>query len=82
MNWLQKKRFLRKQERIRKQLRASHATGIARWCFTCGWFIMRMEKPHNRMCRCPADQLHFRGNECLGWKLDSNVETRKASVTA
>lgn len=80
MNWLEKILFLRKQERIRKQLRVSKGRGIAAWCFTCKWFVLRTEKPRNRVCRCPADQLRFRGSECLGWQLDPDVENRKASL--
>jgi hypothetical protein len=89
MGWLQqwKKRrkeheFLQLEYQMREHLRAMHSPGIARWCFTCKWFVMREEKPHNRVCRCPADQLHFQGNECLGWKLDPNFRKRKASVVA
>jgi len=73
---------LQKQEQIRGQLRTAKGRGIARWCFTCGWFVMRTEKPHNRVCRCPGDQLKFKGNECLGWKLDLDFKNRKASLVA
>jgi hypothetical protein len=70
-------RYLEAQEQVRERFRHTYALGIARWCFTCKWFILREERPRNRVCRCPPEQLHFRqlpsmADECLGWELDPN----------
>jgi hypothetical protein len=48
-------------------------------CFTCGWFILRVEKPHNRACRYP-DELKTRGNQCLCWKLEEDAEKRSMGL--
>jgi len=42
-------------------------------CHTCKWFILRKEKPRNRVCRCP-DELQVKGNTCLNWKLNPNPD--------
>ena len=89
MKWLDKRREKKRRDRwivleeqMRQHLRGIHSRGIAKWCFTCGWFILRKEPPRNRVCRCPNHLLKFQGNECLGWRLDPEYQTRKASVIA
>jgi hypothetical protein len=72
--------YLETQEKTREQFRHTYALGITRWCFTCKHFILRLERPRNRVCRCPPDQLHFKTlangtDECLGWELDPNYVT-------
>lgn len=41
-------------------------------CFTCHWFILRTEKPRNRVCRCPDDLEASKGGACLNWKLQDD----------
>ena len=36
-------------------------------CFTCLHFVMREEKPHNRVCRCPDELDATPGGVCKNW---------------
>lgn len=40
-------------------------------CFTCRWFILRTEKPRNRVCRCPTD-LKVEKGQCMSWMLQTD----------
>jgi len=41
-------------------------------CFTCRWFILREEKPRNRVCRCPDELKASKGGACLNWQLQED----------
>jgi len=67
-------RYLETQEGMREHFRHTYYEGVARWCFTCKWFIYREEKPRNWVCRCPNEQLKFGKtpmgcDECFGWQM-------------
>lgn len=38
-------------------------------CFTCLWFVLREEKPHNRVCRFPGDLQASPGGACMSWQV-------------
>lgn len=40
-------------------------------CFTCKWFILRTEKPRNRVCKYPDDLKVVKGM-CVSWELQSD----------
>ena len=48
-------------------------------CFTCKWFVMRTEKPRNRVCRYPGD-LRVKGRLCLCWELEPDPEKRVGTM--
>ena len=41
-------------------------------CFTCKWFILRKEKPRNRVCRCPDDLEATKGGMCKNWAVQND----------
>ena len=41
-------------------------------CFTCHWFVLREEKPRNRVCRCPDELKATKSLACLNWKLQED----------
>ena len=57
---------------IEKQVHEARLQMVPHNCHTCKWFILREEKPRNRMCRCP-DDLEVNGNTCLNWKIQPDV---------
>lgn len=44
-------------------------------CFTCKHFILRKEKPRNRVCRYPGE-LVIKGKTCQCWSLEPNPRNR------
>jgi len=66
-------------EAVKKQVDKLKVSMVPHNCFTCGWFIMRTEKPRNRACRYPT-ALKTKGNRCLCWKLELDVEKRGMGI--
>ena len=48
---------------------------IPHTCFTCRWFVLREEKPRNRVCRYPGE-LKADGRKCLSWALQEDAAKR------
>lgn len=44
-------------------------------CFWCKWFILREEKPRNRVCRCPTP-IVIKNLRCQSWELEENPKNR------
>jgi hypothetical protein len=63
------------EELLNQKVEAMRQSMVPHNCFTCGWFIMRTEKPHNKACRYPND-LVTKGNRCLCWKFEVDPEKR------
>ena len=62
-------------EAVEKRVTEIKRQLVPHTCFTCGWFIMRTEKPRNRACRCPVN-LVVKANRCLNWKLEEDPVKR------
>lgn len=52
-------------EKIRRMM-------VPRHCFTCRFFILRTEKPRNRVCRFEG-KLKVEKGQCLSWELEPDA---------
>ena len=62
---------LARERRIRERYGES---GLAHQCMHCKWFVYRVEKPRNWVCRCPPEKMRFAGGTCLGMEFGEHPE--------
>ena len=51
------------------------ASLVPHTCYNCTWFVLRTEKPRNRVCRFPTS-LVVKGNQCMSFVLQPDPEKR------
>ena len=67
------------QEEVKKALAEIvpklKASLIPHTCYNCVSFVLRTEKPRNRVCRYPKP-LDVKGNQCMSFELQPDPEKR------
>jgi len=62
------------QEHDKRVYNRNRMVGLAAQCMKCKWFVYRMEKPRNWVCRAPDEKMKFKGNVCLAWDFGGHPE--------